>query len=543
MIRARVAGAAALLASLIWLFPGAGVAQAQNGSVEVIVSQSDAAQKRLSVRGFFNLVKRTAATLTGYALPLTKCEKWTLPKDQLEQVKKAAAKQGLLVTELGPGFDHVFRATPPDLNITGKQKSLVDFANTAKATTGVKIMSGPAPSMLEYALTRDAKAPAGVDAPKLTVAMNDQTVLTIARTSLDIKPNLCIWRGEVEQTGGLVTLMWWSNGQMAGTVQDQGKIYSVRHMGGQFYAVVEMSTERMPQEHASLPANLRASDPNLRDDPLVQQGDASLLRRAITAKRAPSAAAQAGRAPQKRAALGKEAATRGKEAATRRPMPSGKEVVIDVLVAYTKKAASNYGDVKRELVELAIEEANHSFRLSNLGNIKLRLVHSYQTNYVEQGEHFQHLWRYADRGDGYMDEIHGLRDKHRADVAVLIVDDAAGCGLSTRVYADAEEAFAVVHHECAAASYSVAHEIGHIIGARHELALDKNMTPFPYGHGFVNGSKWRDIMSYKVSCGGCPRLPVWSSPQVLVKGEAAGTPDLDNARVISEQGARVAAFR
>ncbi|RPI43377.1 MAG: hypothetical protein EHM67_05285, partial [Hyphomicrobiaceae bacterium] len=302
--------------------------------------------------------------------------------------------------------------------------------------------------------------------------------------------------------------------------------------------------------HASLPANLRASDPNLRDDPLVQQGDASLLRRAITAKRAPSAAAQAGRAPQKRAALGKEAATRGKEAATRgkeaatrRPLPPGKEVVIDVLVAYTKKAASNYGDVKRELVELAIEEANHSFRLSNLGNIKLRLVHSYQTNYVEQGEHFQHLWRYADRGDGYMDEIHGLRDKHRADVAVLIVDDAAGCGLSTRVYADAEEAFAVVHHECAAASYSVAHEIGHIIGARHELALDKNMTPFPYGHGFVNGSKWRDIMSYKVSCGGCPRLPVWSSPQVLVKGEAAGTPDLDNARVISEQGARVAAFR
>ena len=33
------------------------------------------------------------------------------------------------------------------------------------------------------------------------------------------------------------------------------------------------------------------------------------------------------------------------------------------------------------------------------------------------------------------------------------------------------------------------------------------MTPFPYGHGFVNGTKWRDIMSYKESCGGCPRLP------------------------------------
>jgi hypothetical protein len=128
-------------------------------------------------------------------------------------------------------------------------------------------------------------------------------------------------------------------------------------------------------------------------------------------------------------------------------------------------------------------------------------------------------------------------------VALLIVDDAKGCGLATRVYADADEAFAVVHHECAASSYTVAHEVGHIIGARHDVALDRVMTPFPYGHGYVNGTKWRDIMSYKESCGGCPRVPVWSSPLVKVRGEVAGTPDLDNARVIREQAARVAAFR
>jgi hypothetical protein len=50
-------------------------------------------------------------------------------------------------------------------------------------------------------------------------------------------------------------------------------------------------------------------------------------------------------------------------------------------------------------------------------------------------------------------------------------------------------------------------------------------------------------MSYKESCGGCPRLPVWSSPLVKVKGEPTGTPELDNARVITEQAGRVAAFR
>jgi hypothetical protein len=530
MIRVRAA-AALVLAATIWLVAGSAFAQVSNDSVDVIVSQADASAKRSSsVRGFFNLVKRTAASLTGYALPLTKCEKWTLPKAQLDSVKKAAAKQGLLVTELGTGWDHVFQATPPELKVTAKQRSIIDLVKGGKATTGVKIMSGPAPSMLEYALTKDAKAPAGADAPKLTVALSDNTVLTIARTSVDIKPKLCIWRGEVEQTGGLVTLMWWPNGQMAGTVQDQGRIYSIRHMGGQFYAVVELSAERMPQEHASLPSSLRASDANLRDDPLVQQGDASLLHRVVSAVRA-------------RRATPQERARAAGHVSVHKPVASGKAVVIDVIVAYTRKAAGNYGDIKRELIDLAVEEANHSFRMSNLGNIRLRLAHAYQTGYVEEGEHFQHLWRFADRGDGYMDEIHGLRDKHRADVAVLIVDDPAGCGLSTRVYADAEEAFAVVHHECAAAAYSLAHEIGHIIGARHELALDKNMTPFAYGHGFVNGSKWRDIMSYKVSCGGCPRLPVWSSPKVLVKGEAAGSADLDNARVLSEQSARVAGFR
>src|SRR5947208_17114016 len=104
------------------------------------------------------------------------------------------------------------------------------------------------------------------------------------------------------------------------------------------------------------------------------------------------------------------------------------------------------------MVEFSIDEANHSFRTSNLGNIKLRLVHAYETNYVEEGAHFDHVWRFADRGDGYMDEVHGLRDKYKADVGILIVDDAKGCGLATRVYADAEEAYAVVHHECAATS-------------------------------------------------------------------------------------------
>jgi hypothetical protein len=323
------------------------------------------------------------------------------------------------------------RATE-EAQLDDKQKAMVERVKASKATLGVKIMVAPPPAVLEHALTSDVTNPDGTSGPaKITVALADNTTITIVRTSVDIKPDMCIWRGTVEGTESQVTFMWWANGKMTGTVQGGGKPKSIRHLGGRLYAVVEMGEDRMPQEHASMRAGAR-SDPTLRDDPLVKQGDPSGLRpraAAAPAKAEPTQATKQPAAPAAKAA------------------PPAKDITIDVIVAYTKKAASHYSEVKRELVDLSIEEANHSFRTSNLGNVKLRLVHAYETDYVEQGQHFDHVWRFADKGDGYMDEIHGLRDKYKADVAVLIVDDPQGCGLATRVYADDNEAFAVVHHE------------------------------------------------------------------------------------------------
>jgi len=537
---ARSIGAATLIGCSVWLAAGPALAQTlaqtqaktDQESVELIMSPPEGTPpSRGTVRGFFSAIKQRIASITGKVLPLTRCEKWSVRKKDLEAVKKAAAKRGVVVTELGTDWNHVFGAAPADMPLSDKQRSMIGLVRASKATAGVKIMAGPPPAKLEYALTKDADAkPGSKEAAKITVALSDNTLLTIVRTSVEIKSDMCIWHGVTEQTGSQVTLMWWPNGTMTGTVQFvDGRFFSIRHLGGRLYAMVEMRGDRMPQEHAPMPARLRSNDPNARDDPLVQQGDASLLRPVTVGMRPPTA---------QRPGTEKKKQQSGPPS-TQKPA----DVVIDVIVAYTAKAASNYTDVKRELVDLSIEEANESFRQSGVGQVKLRLVHAYQTDYVEEGAHFDHVWRFADKGDGYMEEIHPLRDKYKADVALLIVDDPSGCGLATRVFADADDAFAVVHHECAASTYSLAHEIGHLIGARHDLSMDKIMTPFPYGHGYVSGTRWRDIMSYKESCGGCPRLPVWSSPKVLVKGEPAGTPDIDNARVIAEQAARVAAFR
>src|SRR5215831_16234358 len=489
----------------------------QAESVDIIISPSASGRGSSRVRDFFQAMKQRVQI--AIALPMTQSEKWTVLKTNLELVKKEAAARGLIVTELSAQSNQIMRAAPDDTKLSAEQIAKIERARAGLATKEVKVVVGPPPALLENAIVGDARCP--TEPVNISMPLGGGSNRTINRGSIELKRDKAIFRGPVEAAGPPLTLMWWPDGSMAGVAQDGTLLYSIRDLGGGVYSIIELDDQRMPREHAPAPLRLRTNDPNLRDDPLLQQGDASALRGLPSGTRAP---------PSRQAGASSKQAQPG-------------DIVIDVIVAYTPKAAAHYTDVQRELVELAIEEGNESFRLSGLGQIKLRLVHAYLTNYVEEGAHFDHVWRFADKGDGYMDEIHGLRNKYHGDVAILIVDDPQGCGLATRVHADADEAFAVVHHECAATTYTVAHEIGHLIGARHDLAIDKVMTPFPYGHGYVNGTKWRDIMSYKESCGGCPRLPVWSSPKVMIQGEPAGTPELDNARVILEQAARVAAFR
>ena len=550
-LRNAIAGFGASLLSAALLSSGSAVAQGagQPDRVPLIMTKLPP-----SGSAKYKAIISKAGKARGQVLTLTKTEMWEVPKENVEAVKKAAGEHGAAATQLGADYNEMFHPAPVDMRMSPKQSGMMEMAKASKSTMGVGMMATPMAPMVEYALTKDAGPNIGgpatsPGAARVKVKLSDATTLTIVRTNVDIRKDMCIWRGVVEGTDAPATIMWWPGGKMAGTVQHQGRIYSLRHMGGDMMAVVEMAEDKMPQEHAPMPERMR-NDPNVKDDPLVNQGDASIMR-PVTQGMRPPRALQDGKKKGKKVEAGDKAGTKvasaaaaaktakGGKAAEKGPEP----IVIDVLVAYTKKAAAAYADVKRELVDLAVEEANESFRTSGIGNVKLRLVHAYQTDYVEEGAHFDHVWRFADKGDGHMEEVFGLREKHKADVALLIVDDAKGCGLATRVYADADEAFAVVHHECAATSYTVAHEIGHLIGARHDLALDKNMNPFPYGHGYVNGQKWRDIMSYKDSCGGCPRIPVWSSPLIKVKGEAAGTPELDNARVIAEQAKRVASFR
>ena len=420
---------------------------------------------------------------------------------------------------------------------------------------GVSMMALPQANVLEYALTNGMHAQEeGVMhdqrkssiQPSLVIPLDDKITVTAQRINLEKEAANYIWRGVVTETGEPVTLLWWPNGRLSGSITFKGHVYAVKNMGGDMHGVVDMMPGGLPPEHAPMaPDTMKKM--NMNDDPLVRHGDASMMPDPNATPPAPRTSDRVRSKNLEDAPLVKEAFLARAPMFTlvkrRAPAQMLKPAVISVLVAYTKQAASHYSDIEKDLIALTIADANQSFRNSGIGNVRLELVHSYQTDYVEDGSHFEHVFRFADKDDGYMDDVHALRDRYRADVAVLIVHDPHGCGLAAQVQAPENRAFAVVHHECAATTYSLGHEIGHLIGARHDEALDDSKTPFPYGHGFVSGKQWRTMMSSKESCDGCPRLPLWSNPDVKVRGVPAGSKTSNNARVVAEQAARVAGFR
>ena len=501
-------------------------------------------------KAYNDLLALAGKTANGQVLGLTQAEVWSMPNSRIDTVIRRGEALGVKTARLGADWNQILKPPSAPMGMSGTQETMRKSLEAAQETMQVGMMASPNAAIVEYALMKDydPKSAIGVRPAalisRIMIPLNERETIAVRRTSVDLKKNGCTWRGEIEATGEPVVLMWWKGGKFNGMFTYRGHMYLLKNMGNEVHAVVETDPGKMPPDHGAMGA--RAGQPqagDLKDDPLVQRGEAAMMReRRADSKDRQDAHAPATSTPST-AALKVSAPKIAPISRTAQRQLAKKKIVIDLMILYTAKVAAKYVDIDTDLIALSVEQANQSFANSGLGNISLRLVHNEQVDYDEgEGEHFNHLYRMVD-GEGVFAKLRALRNAKRADVVALIVDDPSGCGLSTRVAADAEEAFVVVHHSCAALTYSVAHEIGHIIGARHDKALDGNQVPFPYGHGFVNGTRWRDIMSYKASCDGCPRVPVWSNPRVKFRGEPAGTLDADNARVILEQAERVSKFR
>jgi hypothetical protein len=228
-----------------------------------------------------------------------------------------------------------------------------------------------------------------------------------------------------------------------------------------------------------------------------------------------------------------------KKAITGRKLVRATEKVeIAALVAYTPKVEEAQADILSFINE-AVALTNQTYVNSQI-NIELKLVDTVRVDYTEGDNHERDLEELRK-----MDVIKMHRDEAKADVCVLLVNNAQGCGLAAAILATEDTAFVVVHYDCAIKNLSFTHEIGHLQGARHNYEVDSNLDPtYPYNHGYLSQTgNWRTIMAYPDETHP-NRVPYWSSPDVTSEGEAMGSADKhNNARMLNESALTVSEFR
>lgn len=250
------------------------------------------------------------------------------------------------------------------------------------------------------------------------------------------------------------------------------------------------------------------------------------------------------------------AASNGLAASGSPPIGADGQVTIDVAILLSSEMVTAYGSLDAALAEAAnaVAAANTAYSNSQISQ-ELRLVYAGQTNSLQGASMTDDLYRLSDPTDGAFDEAQTLRDTYGADMVSLLwhEDPASSCGIAwvmTSAYIGpsfADSAFSVVMDQCATGNYSFAHELGHNMGAAHNVANAGGQAAYNYSYGYhftgTNNLHYRTVMAYASNAAGETRVPYFSSPDVQFHGAATGTVNANNALTLNNTAAIVAAFR
>ncbi|MCL2063640.1 MAG: M12 family metallo-peptidase [Candidatus Cloacimonetes bacterium] len=240
------------------------------------------------------------------------------------------------------------------------------------------------------------------------------------------------------------------------------------------------------------------------------------------------------------------------------------DVVIDLLYVYTPAAeiwALNDWRVTdiHHLIDVALASSNYVVSNSETG-ITFNIVHRHLTNYVED-DSGEDLMRLTDPYDGYMDEVHVLRNQYGADLVVFVPEVSFTGGVAWLLWSfDGFEpdnyAVSLNRVQQSSWSYTIIHEIGHNMGAHHHR--DQNFQEGPNWNlggysagwrGYVQNVMRNTVMAY--GSGGNYEdginsydIPYFSSPLINLHGTNIGNATLaDNARLLRETKAATAGYR
>ena len=227
-------------------------------------------------------------------------------------------------------------------------------------------------------------------------------------------------------------------------------------------------------------------------------------------------------------------------------------VTIEAMIVYTANARTWAGGLSGINSVIAQAVAKGQLALDNSNTIMtVSLVYSGEISYTEDGDTYTDLARLQNTSDGYMDEVHTLRDQYNADVVGLFteVEDTGGLGwLLNTTSGSPTYAFSITRVQQASWTYTYIHEMGHNMGCHHRKDQDTQPGPglYSYSAGWHwtgnDSEKYASVMSY--SDGGYGRVAYFSNPSITYQGVATGhSADGDNARNLREIKNVIADYR
>ena len=215
--------------------------------------------------------------------------------------------------------------------------------------------------------------------------------------------------------------------------------------------------------------------------------------------------------------------------------------VIDVAVFYTTAARTAQGGTERMQAKIdeLVAMTNMAYEDSDVDQ-RINLVHVEEVQYPETATIGTDLRRLRDLSDGHLDHVHGIRDRVRADIVMLLRAQGTGnvTGIAYQMPKGVTSASFARHAFGVSVVNAVvfAHELGHIMGLRHDRYdacghdTDNPECPNdvvkPYAYGYVNqaafesgaasAKRWRTIMALNNQCVdadfGCDHLLYFSNP-------------------------------
>lgn len=140
-----------------------------------------------------------------------------------------------------------------------------------------------------------------------------------------------------------------------------------------------------------------------------------------------------------------------------------------------------------------------------------------------------------------------LRVERKADLVTLFVEAGNICGkgiVNTWNNPNPDIAFSVVVESCSIAKLSFLHELGHNMGARHELSSTATRRGYAHGHR-SNPAQQYTIMATRGDCEDCERMPFWSSPNHTYddRSERRGDDWANNTEVLKTVACQISRFR